>query len=157
MTIECTEGWHMFVCLFVCISYSLSLQLIVHKCTVYAVINEIRLLASLQHELVTQALFEDYFCHSFICVIISRVHWYSVVRPLRRDLIHHNRVRHAAAWRMFFMPTAGFEPGSSGYKAAALPSVLSHLVLSHIFSFPENIYWKLHQWVYTNSFGNSKN
>ena len=116
-----------FVCLFVCISYSLSLQLIVHKCTVYAVINEIRLLASLQHELVTQALFEDYFCHSLICVIISRVHWYSVVRPLRRDLIHHNRVRHAAAWRMFFMPTAGFEPGSSGYKAAALPSVLSHL------------------------------
>ena len=46
-----------------CISYSLSLQLIVHKCTVYAVINEIRLLASLQHELLTQALFEDNFCH----------------------------------------------------------------------------------------------
>ena len=29
---------------------------------------------------------------------------------------------------MFFMPTTGFEPGSSRQEAAALPSVLSHLV-----------------------------
>ena len=49
-----TMGSTFFFCC-CCISYSLSLQLIVHKCTVYAVINEIRLSASLQHELVTQA------------------------------------------------------------------------------------------------------
>ena len=33
-----------------------------------SIINEIPLLASLQHELVTY--FEDYFCHSFICCVI---------------------------------------------------------------------------------------
>ena len=46
---------------------------------------------------------------------------------MRRDLIHYNCIRHTAAWHMFFMSMTGIEPGSSRYKAAALPSVLSHL------------------------------
>ena len=47
-----------------------------------------------------------------------------------RDLIYHNRVRHAAAWKRIELKleTTSFEPGYAGYEAAALSSVLSRLV-----------------------------
>ena len=54
--------------------------------------------------------------------------------PDKKDGICSINVRNAAAWRMFFMQTTGLEPGSSGNKAAALPSVLSPHSLFHSFT-----------------------
>ena len=75
------EVGQMLVCLFVL--YQLSSAHSTHQC-VLSLLLLMRFDAQPHYSmnLVTQALFEYYFCHSFICVINSHVHliFFSVVR-----------------------------------------------------------------------------